>query len=190
MRPLHDRNTTACALTYADVLHWPLAIGHRFRRRAGCTCPKTTACPTPGAHPLPGPVTPLNAGSIADAFDQTPGAGIIAPCDHFDAVTLPGPVGTALLLMLDRFTVHAPSLADLHGTVTVLVEPGTSHRLAETCTDLVIHTGPTAWIALPPSHGIRWDTPPVPHRPLPHALTLRPHLERVVTLARRAGERP
>ncbi|MFD4376803.1 hypothetical protein [Streptomyces sp. NPDC058486] len=190
VRPLHDRNTLACAQTYTAVLDWPITDGHRYRRRAGCTCPAATACPAPGAHPRPGPLTPLRPEDIESTFTQAPGAGIIAPCRRFDAVALPHPLGTGLLLMLDRFTLHTPSLATTAGPITILVEPGTGHRLAEAYTDVVVHTGPDAWIALPPSHNIRWDTPPVPHRPLPHALTVRPHLSRVVTLARRAGDLP
>ncbi|MGW6248043.1 hypothetical protein [Streptomyces roseolus] len=188
VRALHDRNPLASAQTYTNVLGWPIAVGHRYRKRAGCTCDDTTDCPTPGAHPHPGPLTPVRPEDIEHAYTQAPGAGIIAPCDPFDAVALPHSIGMALLLMLDRFAIYAPSLTTPTGQVTVLVENGTGHRLAQTFAELTVHSGPGAWIALPPSHGTRWDTPPLPRRHLPHALTIRPHLERVRTMAQRAGE--
>ncbi|MGV9690557.1 hypothetical protein ACWDUX_15750 [Streptomyces sp. NPDC003444] len=90
--------------------------------------------------------------------------------------------------MLDRFTLYAPAVATVHGTVTLLVEHGTGPRLVRSLPALTVHQGPGAWIALPPSYGVRWETPPEPLRPLPHTLAIRPHLERVVTLARRSGD--
>ncbi|MFE3127998.1 alpha/beta hydrolase [Streptomyces hydrogenans] len=44
----------------------------------------------PGAHPRPDPLTPLHPDALAEAFEQAPGAGILAPCTRFDAVTLTG----------------------------------------------------------------------------------------------------
>ncbi|MFF6794338.1 hypothetical protein ACFY9C_35310 [Streptomyces filamentosus] len=190
VRPLHERDALASARVYATVLGWPIAAGHRHRRRAGCTCPAGTSCPVPGAHPRPGPLTPLDPDGLAEAFEQAPGAGIVAPCTPFDAVTLTGPIGTALLLMLDRFAFYAPAVATVYGTVSLLVERGTGPRLTEAFAGLTVHQGPGAWIALPPSYGVRWETPPEPLRPLPHTLAIRPHLERVVTLARRSGDLP
>ncbi|MFE5713457.1 hypothetical protein ACFQ7J_21910 [Streptomyces sp. NPDC056501] len=193
VRVLHTRNTTECALTYATVLNWPVVDGHRYRRHAGCTChddPNSTGpCHAPGAHPRPGPISPLAAQDIAAAFDSAPGAGIIVPCSEFDAVTVPRDLGLALMHMLDRFNTHAPCMTADHGQATVLVAPGTGRTLAG-ITAALVHTGPDAWIALPPSHGTRWDTPPAPHSPPPHALTIRSHLERVVALAKRSGDLP
>ncbi|MGW4778436.1 hypothetical protein ACWEPA_17460 [Streptomyces filamentosus] len=92
--------------------------------------------------------------------------------------------------MLDRFTFYAPAVATVHGAVSLVVEHGTSPRLAETFAGLTVHHGPGAWIALLPSYSVRWETPPEPLRSPPHTLAIRPHLERVVTLARRFGELP
>ncbi|MGW1071607.1 hypothetical protein [Streptomyces sp. NPDC002537] len=72
----------------------------------------------------------------------------------------------------------------LHGEhATLFTQPGSGRqaiaRAAASVTEL--HTGSAGWVALPPSHGARWDTPPWDYRtgrpmPLPHGCDIRPHL--------------
>ncbi|MFB0630460.1 hypothetical protein [Streptomyces sp. AB3(2024)] len=83
---LHGRDTVECAIVYVRELRWSVAPGHRFRKRAGCTCDKFS-CDVPGAHPAASTVDGLELGAVRPAFANIPGAGIIAACTAFDAVT-------------------------------------------------------------------------------------------------------
>ncbi|MFF2571195.1 hypothetical protein [Streptomyces sp. NPDC058084] len=192
MQALHGRNTTDCAHAYATGLGWPVAAGHRYRRQAGCTCHDTDTagpCPAPGAHPRTTPVEPLPPADVATVFNAEPGAGIITTCTKVDGVTLPHALGLALMLILDRHGIYTPCLTADHTYATLLVAPGTGHRLAGVA-PVSVHSGPEAWLALPPSNGMRWDTPPTLHAPLPDAEAIRPHLERAVRMAARCPGAP
>ncbi|MFE4873477.1 hypothetical protein [Streptomyces sp. NPDC056682] len=183
---LHSRDTSACATTYAALLGWPVALGHRYRRGPGCTCDQV--CATPGAHPRRYAVTPVPLAELSAAFDAAPGAGIIAPCASFDAVVMPQEVGMALMLRLDAERIHAPCLTAHHQTATLLVAPGTGKVLVGR-PSVEVRTGTGMWVALPPSHGVRWDTTPTPDHPLPDTCAIRPHLVQVLSLTAQERDR-
>ncbi|MFJ9080476.1 hypothetical protein ACIRO3_35365 [Streptomyces sp. NPDC102278] len=186
---LHGRDTIESAAAY-HRLGWPVAIGHRQRTGSGCTCqdsPTATPCVTPGAHPLAGAVEPLERGDLTAAFESAPGAGVIVPCTHFDALVVGHAIGMGVMLRADATNLHIPCLTAGHTTATLLVEAGTGTLLAD-CPQVDVRTGPTAWVAMPPSYGIRWDTAPDDELPIPPARAVRPHLAQVLklTLAARA----
>ncbi|WP_189177578.1 hypothetical protein [Streptomyces lasiicapitis] len=179
-------------MTYASVLDWPIAVGHRYRRTGGCTCQDTDPgglCPAPGAHPRAIPVEPLAADAVATAFDQAPGASIIAACGLFDVITLPYLLGAGLMVRLDRLPVHTPCLMTGQARASLLVSPGTARELSGYA-GVTVRSGTHGWVALPPSHQTRWDTAPEPGQPLPRAGDLDPHLQRVAEIASREAKRP
>ncbi|MFE7805884.1 hypothetical protein ACFU51_14705 [Streptomyces sp. NPDC057430] len=181
---LHGRDTTDCAMAY-DRLGWPVAIGHRHRGGSGCTCQgadSTVPCLTPGAHPLEAAVKPLPSGELAAAFESAPGAGVIVPCTHWDALVVAHPIGMAVMVRADAARLHVPCLTAGHTTATLLVAPGTGELLAD-CPQAEVRSGPDAWVALPPSYGVRWDTAPAEDHPLPDSGAVRPHLAQVLKLA-------
>ncbi|MER0245439.1 hypothetical protein AAHZ94_26340 [Streptomyces sp. HSW2009] len=168
--PAHD--AAAYARVYTAQLGWPIGPGHRFRPRAGCTCEAPT-CPTPGAHPLDHWSTTAYADQLPADFDR-PGVAIIAPAIGFDAVTLPRAVGMMAMVAIER-RMEAPCLVG-PDTMTLLVQPGTAAVLGAVPT-VTVRSGADHWIALPPSHDTRWDTPPWAERTggprlLPHGLSL------------------
>ncbi|GAA1930623.1 hypothetical protein [Streptantibioticus ferralitis] len=178
-RALHGRDPIASAQAY-NALGWPVMIGHRWRRGPGCTCGQGPACPTPGAHPIAQPSVPLTADQIPAALEAAPGAALITSCTAFDAVVMPRALGMALMVLLDHYHVPAPCLTVDHTTATVLVAPQTAYGLCGgPCT---VRRGGADWIALPPSYGIRWDTPPTCDV-LPTGERVRPHLAQVLKLA-------
>ncbi|MEU5083040.1 MULTISPECIES: hypothetical protein [Streptomyces] len=169
LHALHGRDTRDCALAYTQVLGWPIAVGHRYNRSAGCTC-GTVNCPAPGAHPLTEPVVPLTAGELAEEIEARPGAGLIAPCVRFDAVSVPYPAGMALTVALEQQGVYVPCLQRDHGVAVFLLAPGSGRHLAGQ--GVSVRSGATAWTALPPSRNLRWDTLPTAHQALPEATEL------------------
>lgn len=156
MGPINTRDPATAARAYT-VLGWPIAIGERYRPRQGCTC-GNTQCPAPGAHPIPG--EPPAVGYVDWDIETAPGAALIAPTVAFDALVMPRRMGMAIMVSLDR-DAPVPCLVDEeHATILVLPSTG---RYALGCTPpagVRLRTGADQWIALPPSHGIRWDTPP------------------------------
>jgi hypothetical protein len=157
------RDTTASAYTYSVLLGWPVARGHRYRPRGGCTCrDDATAepCPAPGAHPLTRTVLPSPADRITDEFRAAPGAAVIAPTLRFDAVVLPRDIAMAAMVLLDRHA-QVPCLASMD-RAALIVAPGTAAPALGTGASgaVRVRTGPDQWVALPPSHGVTWDTPP------------------------------
>ncbi|MEV7442809.1 hypothetical protein AB0O22_16905 [Streptomyces sp. NPDC091204] len=181
---LHGRDTIECATAY-ERLGWPVAIGHRHRTGSGCTCQDTASkAPrvTPGAHPREAVVKPLPRGELAAAFESAPGAGVIVPCTHWDALVVAHPIGMAVMVRVDAVGLHVPYLASGHATVTLLVAPGTGELLVD-CPQVEVRSGPRAWVALPPSYSVRWETAPAEDHPLPDAGAVRLHLAEVLKLA-------
>ncbi len=174
---LHGRDTVECAIVYVRELRWSVAPGHRFRKRAGCTCDKFS-CDVPGAHPAASTVDGLELGAVRPAFENIPGAGIIAACTAFDAVSVPHHLGLGLMMALDAGGIHVPCLTMDPFVATLLTAPKTGSLLAGPAA--VVRSGSEAWIALPPSHGVRWDTPPELNVPLPPAQRLLPYWREVV----------
>jgi len=155
MEPINTRDPAASALAYLGM-EWPLALGHRYRPRQGCTC-ENTSCPAPGAHPLPAPFAELTPEGVCDALEQAPGAALIARTERFDAITLPRYVAMAAMVQLDRISPVPCILRD--DSATLLVLPATG-RYALVDPRVALRTGPGQWTALPPSHQVRWETPP------------------------------
>ncbi|WP_158839118.1 hypothetical protein [Streptomyces sp. NRRL S-1022] len=108
---------------------------------------------------------------LAGALETAPGASLIATTTTFDAVVLPRDIGMHAMILLDR-EVSVPCLLQNDDTTLLLVLPATG-RYCLVHPDVSVRTGEDGWIALPPSRGVRWDTPPwievtgVP-RPLTH----------------------
>lgn len=153
------RDPVAHAPAYAERLGWPIALGHRYRPRGGCTCRDTNAnapCDAPGAHPPSGWAAEHNADRLERLFASAPGAGVIAPATMFDAVVLSRGVGLAAMTALDR---RGPVPCLVHGErVILLVAPGTGEVMTRHAVE--VRSGAAQWVALPPSYGVRWDTPP------------------------------
>lgn len=160
--PIRDATDYAC--TYAILLGWPVARGHRYRPRGGCTCLEGSAartCPAPGAHPIDSSVVVASSPDRLKAeFAAAPGAGVIAPTLRFDAVVLPRPVAAFALVLAER-RGPVPCVNNRYQS-TLLVAPGTARAALATLSRTVVdlRSGPDHWVALPPSHGTWWDTPP------------------------------
>lgn len=186
MGPINTRNPATAACAY-QALGWPLVIGHRYRPRGGCTC-GNPQCPAPGAHPLPGALAPLAERQLLEELDTQPGASLIATTAAIDALVLPRVCGMAAMASLDR-VAPVPCLTE-EARAILLVLPATGrYALGEQPYPAVeVRSGPDQWIPLPPTHGIRWDTPPwneQTHQPivLLHGGDLRPHLAAALTHA-------
>lgn len=176
MEPINTRDSATSARAYL-ALEWPLALGHRFRPKQGCTCGRV-GCPIPGAHPVAG-AERLEEGNLVRLLESSPGAGIIAFTERFDAVLVPRQVGMAAMVLLDR-DVPVPCLVIDPDTYALLVLPATG-RYAAVVPDAEVRTGPEGWVPLPPSRGVRWDNPPwfegtSQPRKLLHGEALRPAL--------------
>ncbi|MFC8466023.1 hypothetical protein [Streptomyces sp. NPDC057250] len=157
MELIDTRRADIAAGVYVDVLGWPLSAGHRRRPRQGCTC-GTPDCPTPGAHPAPGATVWRSGADLARELEASPGAGLIAWTEAFDAVSVPRTVGMAAMVSLDRI---APVPCLVHETTAVLlVLPATGRYALDGVEAGEARSGPEGWIALPPSYGVRWDTTP------------------------------
>ncbi|MER7671333.1 hypothetical protein ABTY61_23105 [Kitasatospora sp. NPDC096128] len=156
------------ATAYSTSLHWLLSVGYRHRPRQGCTCTEQN-CPVPGAHPRPDSPVYVGPELIVQELEQSPGAGIIAWTTRFDALVLPRSVGLATMAALDQIAQVPCIVTD--DAVTLLVLPATGRFARTFHPDLEVRSGRSNWIALPPSHGTRWDTPPwVPQTSTPVAL--------------------
>jgi hypothetical protein len=157
MQPINTRDPGDAARAYL-ALNWAVTVGHRHRPRQGCTCDNPN-CPAPGAHPLLNPLPRLTEATITSALETAPGASLIAQTTHFDAVIVPHRIGMSALLKLDHVGSGTVPCLVSGDSVTLIVLPSTG-RYALGHPDTEVRTGPDGWIALPPSHGVRWDTPP------------------------------
>jgi hypothetical protein len=93
---------------------------------------------------------------------------------------MPRQQGMAAMVSLDRVAPVPCLVTQTRAALFVLPSTG-RYALPGGCEDVEVRTGAHQWVALPPSHGIRWDTPPwheQTHRPLPllHGQDLHPHL--------------
>ncbi|GGZ55897.1 hypothetical protein GCM10010387_57520 [Streptomyces inusitatus] len=155
---MRTQDPQAAAHTYTQTLGWPIAVGHRYRPRAGCTCQNPT-CPTPGAHPRPG----TRHTDIGQELRETPSASIICQTICFDALVMPHPVAMAAMVRLEaEAPVPVPCLylPSRHAALLVLPGTGTAALSARSQPVVAVRTGPDDWVPLPPSHDVRWDTPP------------------------------
>lgn len=129
------------------------------------------------------------ANRLADEFEE-PGVSVIAPTQPFDAVVYPRELGMAIMVSLDR-RGPVPCLTT-RDHATLLVLPGTGYLLKMPGRTVEVRAGAGHWIALPPSHGVSWDTPPwdeVTGDPIPlmHGHALKPY---VTSALKAAGEAP
>ncbi len=190
MEPIGTRDLTAAAHAY-NALESPVALGHQFRPRQGCTC-GVYECPWPGAHPLPGGIEPLDAADIDCATAAAPGAGLLALTRRCDALTVPRQVGLAVQVRMDD--IATIPCAMYRATVALLVPPA-SGFYAATRPWMHVRSGPGGWIALPPSHNVRWDQAPwtdatyTPHK-LPHGRELGHQLTQALENLRAKKARP
>ncbi|MEW1637491.1 hypothetical protein AB0469_25890 [Streptomyces sp. NPDC093801] len=157
MEPIDTRDPAAAAGAYTRILNWPLTVGYRYRPRQGCTC-GNPRCPTPGAHPVPGPPNLRDQHEMIRELEAAPGAGLIIWTTRFDAVIVPRAVGMAAMVALDHLA-HVPCLVtEAHATLLVLPATGRYAQRGETSAQ--VRSGSCQWIAAPPTHGVRWDAPP------------------------------
>ncbi|MFE3378682.1 hypothetical protein [Streptomyces anulatus] len=157
MKPIDTHNPKAAVRAYGDGLHWPLTVGHRHRPRQGCTC-GNAGCPTPGAHPLEGRPEFASVEETARLLEGSPSAALIAWTRFFDAVVVPRAVGMAAMVTLDQIA-SVPCLV-AGGNVALLVLPATGRYALGPGLPGEVRTGPRSWVAVPPSPGVCWDTPP------------------------------
>lgn len=155
MEPINTRSPAAAARAYL-ALEWPLVVGHRNRPRQGCTC-AVEDCAVAGAHPLPA-APRLEEATLAATLEAAPGCGLIAVTERFDAVLVPRQIGMAAMVLLDRQEPTPCVILD-RDRYALLVLPSTG-RYALAHESVEVRTGPDGWLALPPSRGVRWDTPP------------------------------
>jgi hypothetical protein len=141
------------------VLEWPLTVGHGCRPREGCTCQRVD-CPTPGAHPRPGPLRYSDSpGEFLNELEAAPGGAIIATTAAFDALIVPYQLGMRAVVELERLAA-VPCIVAADRAV-LLVLPGTGRDAVDGVEDIVeVRSGRDDWIALPPTRGLTWDTPP------------------------------
>ncbi|MBB1255422.1 hypothetical protein H3146_18970 [Streptomyces sp. OF3] len=173
--PLPAGDVAAYAAAYTARLGWSVAPGHGHRPRRGCTC-GDRECRTSGAHPRVSWVAGVEQARVRAEFAAAPGAGVVAPTVPFDAVVLPRQFGMAVMVRLDRAGPVPCTVTD--SAATLLVQAGTGMVLHNAGGIVEVRSGPDRWVALPPSHGVRWDTPPW-HEPGGAALTL-PHARALV----------
>ncbi|MEU4896220.1 hypothetical protein AB0B12_26290 [Streptomyces sp. NPDC044780] len=115
---------------YAEVLGWSLRIGTELTQ----------------------------PGEVDNAFAHDSSAVLWAACTKFDAVTTPRKAATSALVRLDRRSTALPCL--LCGeTGTFLVARGSGVHVSALA-GVQVMTGADARITLPPTNGVRWDTPP------------------------------
>lgn len=131
--PPRTRDGSALVHAYTDLLAWSLL--------AGSDC--------------------LSADEAAHLLNTDPHAVVETPCDKFDAVRVSCAVGRDALMWLDRKSADVPLIPSFQDgiSVTFLVRPGAARHLQGLDAVSVV-SGPDGRIALPPTPGVRWDTPP------------------------------
>ncbi|MFF4482903.1 hypothetical protein ACH4TQ_50870 [Streptomyces sp. NPDC021218] len=137
----------------------------------------------------------MNAHQVQHAFAHNSSTVLLAACTKFDAVTTPRKAATSALVRLDRKSTALPCL--LCGeTGTFLVARGSGVHVSALA-GVQVMAGADARITLPPTSGVRWDTPPwhlTERTPLklPSAVVLLSCLEEALRLypRRETGIRP
>ncbi len=184
MRPINTRDPALAARAYTNVLNWPIAVGHRYRPRQGCTC-ANAACPTPGAHPNTKGLASTRGCHADWDIETAPGAALIAHTASFDALVMPRRIGMATMVALDR-VAPVPCLTDTARAILFMLPATGRYALGDEPPPFIeLRTGSRQWIALPPSHGTRWDTPPWNEQtsapiPLLHGGDIRPRLAEAI----------
>lgn len=124
---------------------------------------------------------PVTREQAEELMERDPSAVVQTRGEGFDTVSVPRALGSDVLLNIDRSPVTFPSLVAGDDVVTFLVQAGTGGCLAD-ISEARIETG--ALVSLPPTPGLRWDTPPwdfYADSPtvleLPHARDLRKSLD-------------
>ncbi|MER0476923.1 hypothetical protein ABR737_00890 [Streptomyces sp. Edi2] len=158
--PPRTRDGSRLVHAYTDLLDWRLVAGSHS----------------------------LSADEAAYLLSTDSHAVVETLCEKFDAVTVSGAVGRDALMWLDREGANVPLIPSFQdgSSVTFLVQPGTARHL-QGLDAVTVVSGPDGRVALPPTPGVRWDTPPwharTPARiELADAQGLRPGLERALHL--------
>lgn len=156
---INTRDPAAAAHAYTGILGWSLAVGHCHRPRAGCTC-ADRFCRTPGAHPRHS--GSFSLAGVEEQLLMEPGAALIAATEAFDALMMPVSMAMATMVRLDaEAPVPVPCLrAGDHGALLVQAGSGTLALTPRSRPLVTVRSGPGGWLALPPSAGTSWDTPP------------------------------
>ncbi|MFE7531101.1 hypothetical protein ACFU7Y_36140 [Kitasatospora sp. NPDC057542] len=95
---------------------------------------------------------------VVEELEESPGAGLIAWTTRFDALVVPRDVGMAAMVVLEKVAQVPCIVTD--ESVTLLTLPATGRYAKADRAGVKVRSGPSDWIAVPPSHGTRWDTPP------------------------------
>ncbi|MFE6049379.1 hypothetical protein ACFQ6N_01320 [Kitasatospora sp. NPDC056446] len=157
MKLIDTRRPDDAATAYANILRWPLSVGYRHRPRQGCTC-EAADCTVPGAHPRSDSPVFFTPKLVVEELEESPGAGLIAWTTGFDALVFPRTAGMAAMVALDKVAQVPCIVTD--ESVILLVLPATGRHVTAYRADVGLRSGSGDWIAVPPSHGTRWDTPP------------------------------
>ncbi|WP_138894646.1 hypothetical protein [Streptomyces chryseus] len=107
---------------------------------------------------MPGRPTFRGAEETLRELEASPGAGLIAWTTVFDALVVPRALGMAAMVSLDR-VAPVPCLVAGEDHAVLLVLPATGRYAVEDVPGEV-RSGADQWIAVPPTHGVRWDTAP------------------------------
>ena len=116
-----------------------------------------------------------------ELMERAPSTVVQVRGESCDTVSVPRTLGSDVLLNVDRSPVTIPSLLVGDDVVTFLVRAGSGACLSDV-SEARIETG--ALVPLPPTPGMRWDTPPwdiyaggPTALELPHARDLRKSLD-------------
>ncbi|MCY0932115.1 hypothetical protein OTB20_39285 [Streptomyces sp. H27-H1] len=144
--PPISKNLAGLLVAYEEALAWPLIVGSDI----------------------------VSARRAIALLGDAPDLVLRTTCSAFDAVIVPGGLGSDLLVLADRRDQSLPpipSLAYGSGEKVLLVAPGTAGPLNGVA-GARVESGPGGRIALPPSGGARWDTWPwTPAEPRPVTFT-------------------
>ncbi|MEU5425909.1 hypothetical protein AB0H73_09905 [Streptomyces olivoreticuli] len=130
--PPRTSDRSALLHAYADVLAWPLIVSTRL----------------------------VTADQAEQQLAGDPATAVFTTCAAVDAVTVAHDAGMTALVRLERRGIGpVPCFAAGHRTLTFLVRAGSGQDLGG-LDGASIATG-TGWrVEIPPSPGVRWDTPP------------------------------
>lgn len=95
---------------------------------------------------------------VERAIVDRPHLAVATACAGFDAVLVPSAAAMDALVTVERHW-QVPNLRSRLNTVTFLVAPGSGRNVAD-LPGVQVLSGKEALIQLPPTAGVRWDTPP------------------------------
>lgn len=132
--PPTARDRIGLVQAYAGVLSWRLVLGDG---------------------------QPASADDVMSVWQHDPHVPLQTPCQTFDLLRVPLGVGPMLLLMIDRQLRRPVPCLRSNDALMFLVRQGTAVlAAAEEPQTLKAASGPEVLLVLPPTSGVRWDTPP------------------------------